>query len=111
MNDAVKCLSIQALKAYTSLLSVFSRVNPDTKTKSFLFDSLVAPILLYGSEICGAYSFKEIDKIHLRFCKRFIGVKIQTSKIAVLGDLGCFPLSLLPKEHTLKQYLKILNIS
>ena len=111
MNNAVKCLNDQALRAYNCLLSVFSRVNLDVKTKLSLFGSLVVPIILYGSEVWGAYSFKLIDQLYLRFCKRILGVKSQTSNAAVLGELGRFPLSIIAKERTLKQYLKIMKNS
>ena len=109
MMYAVKSLNDQALKAYNSVLSVFSRLTLDLKTTLSMFDSLVAPILLYGSEVWGAYSFKEVDKLHLRFCKKMLGVRSQTSNAAVLGELGRFPLSLLCKERAIKQYLKIMK--
>ena len=72
MLNAVKALSDQALKAYNSLLSVFSRINIDVKTKLSLFDSMVVPILLYGAETWGIYDFKELDKLHLKFCKHIL---------------------------------------
>ena len=53
LSQSVKALSEQALKAYHSLLYVFDRVNLDVKTKLSLFDSMVVPILLYGSEVWG----------------------------------------------------------
>lgn len=45
---------------------------------------MVMPILLYASEIWGIYDLKEIDKLHLRFCKRILGVRQQTANAAVL---------------------------
>ena len=68
-NQAIKTLNEQALKAYNGLLSLFTRVSLDIKTKLLLFDSKVAPIILYGSEIWGVYDFKEVDKLHVQFCK------------------------------------------
>jgi hypothetical protein len=109
MVNAVKTLSDQALKAYNNLLSVFSRIKLDIKTKLSLFDSLVVPILLYGSEVWGIYNCKEIDKLHLRFCKIVLGVRPQTSNAAVLGELGRFPLSVICKERALKYWLNIMK--
>ena len=34
------------------------------KTKLNLFDTMVAPILLYGPEVWGAYNYKEVDNLH-----------------------------------------------
>ena len=90
MIYAVKSLSDQALKAYNSVLSVFSRLTLDLKTKLSMFDSLVAPILLYGSEVWGAYSFKEVDKLHLRFCKKNVRCKIPNIKCRSFGRAWSF---------------------
>ena len=51
--------------------------------KLLLFDKMIVPILLYGSEVWGIYGYKEIDKLHLKFCKRILSVKQQTSSCAV----------------------------
>ena len=66
-NQAIKTLNEQALKAYNGLLSLFTRVSLDIKTKLLLFDSKVAPIILYGSEIWGVYDFKAVNKRHVKF--------------------------------------------
>ena len=64
-----------------------------------MFDPLVAPILLYGSEVWGIYAYKEIDSLHIEFCKQILGVKQSTSNAAVLGELGRCPLTVLGKER------------
>ena len=38
--------------------------------KLSLFDKMIVPIYLYGSEVWGIYGYKEIDK--LQFCKRIL---------------------------------------
>jgi len=110
-NQAIKTLNEQALKAYNGLLSLFTRVSLDIKTKLLLFDSKVAPIIRYGSEIWGVYDFKEVDKLHVKFCKYILGVRPQTSTVAVLGELGRFPLSVICKERALKYWCKIMKNS
>ena len=74
-----------------------------------MFDTLVVPILLYGSEVWGIYNFKEIDKLHFKFCKHILGVRPQTSNAAVLGELGRFPLSVICKERALRFWIKIMK--
>ena len=101
LNRVVKTLNDQALKACNHLLSVFSRISLDIKTKLSLFDSLVVPIILYGSEVWGVYNLREVDKLHLKVCKLILGVRPQTSNTAVLGEFGIFPLSMLCKQRTL----------
>ena len=65
-----------------------------------LFDMLISPILLYGSEIWEPYSDftydkwyeNPIEKVHTQFLKRLIGVNRNTSNVLVMGDLGRLPL-------------------
>ena len=102
--NAVKSLQEQALVAYNNILSIFSRVNLDTKTKIKLFDCMVTPIILYGSEVWGIYDFKEIDRLQLRFLKNILGVRQQTPNVAVFGEVGCIPLSVIAKIRSLKYW-------
>lgn len=97
-------LQEQALKAYHNLLSLFDKVNFDVKTKLLLFDRMIVPILLYGSEVWGIYNndrYKIVDKLHFRFCKYILGVKYQTPNNVVLGELGRLPLSVIGKERAM----------
>ena len=107
MKLVAKSLSEQALRAMNNLMSLFTRIDLDVKTKLSLFDKMVVPIILYSSEVWGVYEYKEIDKIHIKFCKYILGVKNQTPNVAVLGELGRFPLSVLCKERAMKFWLKI----
>ena len=68
---------------------------------------MIAPILLYGSEIWGIYTCKNVDKLQIRFYKYVLGVKKQTPNLAVYAELGNFPLSVLCKERALKFWNKI----
>ena len=74
MTGAVKALYDQALKAYHSLLSLFDKVSLDIKIKLSLFDTMIVPILTYGSEVWGVYNFQEVDRLHIRFLKYILGV-------------------------------------
>ena len=107
--EATKTLSDQGLRAYNTLLGVFDRINIDIKTKLHLFDSMIVPILLYGSEIWGIYNCKNVDKLQIRFYKYILGVKKQTPNLAVYAELGKFPLSVLCKERALKFWNKIVT--
>jgi hypothetical protein len=85
-------------------------LNPNIRTSMHVFDHNIKPILLYGSDIWGMFnpftmkckkenpSFDNIysgslcEKIHLKFCKFILGVHKRTKNIAVLSELGRFPL-------------------
>ena len=107
--EAISTLSDQALKALNGLYSMFSRVYMDVKTKLLLFDRMVLPILLYCAEVWGIYNIKDIEKIHIKFCKRILGLKSQTPNMAVLGELGRYPLLVMCKERVLKYFFKIMK--
>ncbi len=58
-----------------------------------LFYSFVTPIIEYVSDIwflCSLYD--SLETLHLRFLKSTLGVRPQTPTVAVLGDLGRYPL-------------------
>ena len=90
MNSAVTTLHDQALKAYYNLLTLFDKINLDIKCKLSLFDSMIVPINLYGSEVWGIYNFKAVEKLHLRFCRKILGVSQQTPTMQSTESLGVF---------------------
>jgi hypothetical protein len=58
-----------------------------------LFNSLIRPILLYGSEVWGVSKRGTdiIDKVCLRFIRNTLGIKCTTSNIITLGESGQMP--------------------
>ena len=90
-------------KAKRAIYSMNSKINIrflSIKTLIRLFDSLICPILLYGSEIWEPFlnenndkwDNNEIEKVHTQFLKRIIGVNRSTSNAMVRGDLGRYSL-------------------
>ena len=59
-----------------------------------LFDSLVKPILLYGSEVWGYENLKILERVHLQFCKRILNLRLSTPNFMVYGELGRHPLNI-----------------
>ena len=53
-----------------------------------LFDTLISPILNYGSEVRGFNKARAIETVHLNFCKRLLGVKQTTQNDFIYGELG-----------------------
>ena len=54
-----------------------------------LFDRIVLPILLYGSEIFGYENVNILETLHLKFCKYVLGFKRSTPNcmVHVYGEL------------------------
>jgi hypothetical protein len=99
----------RARKALFKLKSCIrdSAIPPSLALK--LFDQLIKPICLYGSEIWGAdnlsstkfskdggfetaYYKHPIEKLQIHFCKSILGVTKKASNAAIMGELGKFPM-------------------
>ena len=53
-----------------------------------LFDHLVLPILLYGSEIWGHEDIKQIEVFHRKFLRTLLNVNKCTPDCMVYGETG-----------------------
>ncbi len=91
-----------------------------------LFDKLIQPILLYGSEIWGALSHHQvkfiskdpnlfckymidstIEKSKLKFSKSILGLKRNTPSLAVYGELGTIPTALTGRLQVIKFWHRV----
>ena len=68
---------------------------------------MVAPILLYAAEVWDIYGLKQDDKLHIKFCKRILGVRTKTQNLVVYGELGRYHLSIIAKERAVKLWMKV----
>jgi hypothetical protein len=73
-----------------------------------LFDTLVAPIIEYGSEIWSlCCPCDSLETLYLRFLKNTLGVRPQTPTAAVLGDTGKYPLFIKMQVKAIKFWCKL----
>ena len=77
-----------------------------------LFDALVRPILSYSCELWalagGAVAMKQLEKVHLTFLKKLLGVPDQTTTKMVYAECERMPLKLFWWKQCMK-YLKRMN--
>lgn len=88
-NETDRMLAGQALKAIFKMnkyLFKFTDISP--KHTLDLFDKLVAPILNYSNEVWGFNNGSQVERTHLAFCKRLLGVKISTQNDFIYGETG-----------------------
>mgnify|MGYP000444020768 CR=1 FL=1 len=71
--QAQKALANQSLKSLFALNSIFDTVALETTDKIKRFDSLVAPILNYSSEVWVFYDANDVENIHLKLLKQVLG--------------------------------------
>ncbi len=62
-----------------------------------------------GGRVWGFTKSDDIERIHLKFCKRLLQVKINTCNVAVYGELGRYPLYINRYIKIIKFWFKILN--
>jgi len=65
--------------------------------------------LCYGSKNCGFSKSKEIERLHLKFCKRILNVKMNACNAAVYGELGRYPMFVPRYVRTITYWCKLLN--
>ena len=76
-----------------------------------IFDSQILPILEYGSEIWSTGSeINVLECVQLKHLKQLIGVKPQTSTLAVYGETGRFLLVLRQRLNVVKYWYRILTM-
>ena len=111
-QEQLKDKSFLALSAIRKKFNI-SKLSLEVANK--LFDSTVLPILTYGAEIWGIYekiNFEfwdknPIEKMHLRFCKAFLGVNRKASNVACRAEMGRYPIKLLMDIRIYKFYERL----
>ena len=84
----------QARKALYCLQKIEKYIIPiDLQFK--LFDTLILPILTYGCEIWGYENTKQLEKLHLQFCRNILGVRTTTPNFMTYGELGTTAIDIL----------------
>ena len=88
---AKEVLATKVRKSIISLYKLQYNVGYFDYTEMFkLFDTMVKPVLLYGSEISGFEI--SIENVQDHFCKRFLKLPQQTAYILARGDCGRYPI-------------------
>ncbi len=108
-NKARKRACDQASKAMFAVISKARKLNLPVDIQLHLFDSVVQPILLYGSEVWGFEDCKNIERVHLKFCKIVMGVSQFTTSAMVYGELGRSPVSIAIKTRMIAYWHKLLT--
>ena len=102
-------LAGKAIKALNVLLQHFKKYDLKPKILCQLFDSFVGSILKYSAQVWGFTQSKEQERIHLKFCKRILKLKANTSNAGVYGELGRYPLFITRYIQIIKYWSKIIH--
>ena len=111
IRSALDDLRSRALKGYMAMkhkLGASFRDHIDDTIS--LFDSLIKPILLYGSDFWGCLKAPKnnpVENLYMQFCRQILGVQRNTTTIGVLLELGRLPLTLEAQRLSLKNWERI----
>ena len=110
MKSAQINIKHRALKAIYKLRSTLLNCDINPRLCLKLFDQIIKPVTLYGSEIWANVPFSRkpynhntiwqyvdslpIESLHIKFCKYTLGVNVKATNIAVMGELGRYPLGI-----------------
>ena len=73
-----------------------------------LFDTLIMPILTYGCKVWGFENRNILEKLHLKYLKYILGVKMSTPTCMVLGETGRFPVNITIKTRMISFRSKLI---
>ena len=112
-QPAIRDLSDKANRAIFSLNNCYKLIKLPLNIAFKLFDTMITPILLYGSEVWGAYEYNTtkksnewgkltIETVQTQLIKHLIGVNKSTTNIMVYGETGHYTLTMFIKLRTVK---------
>lgn len=109
MKYTQKRQSQQGEKALCGLKHILDKYNFRMDTQCNMFDSLVSPVLNYASEIWGFHLADDIEKVHIKFCRKILQLSQRTPTCFLYGELNRTSMSVKRKEIILKYWLKIIT--
>ena len=101
--------SEQANKSLYSIISKSRQLNLDLDLQIDLFDKVVMPVALYGSETWGAYGCEIVSRVQLKYYKYVLKLNRNTSTNVLLGELGKLPMSEVIKKRVLNYWFRIIT--
>ena len=111
LHTALTDLRDRGLKSYGALKSKLGNLfRKHINTTTHLFDSLVKPILLYGSDFWGCLKLPRInpvENLHIKFCKELLGLGTRSTNLGALLELGRCPLIISGKKNAIKNWERI----
>ena len=106
-TKAKKLLYDKGTRAMFALLRRGRQLQLPVDIMIHLFDILVKPVLLYGSEIRAHEGTEILEKLHLRFCKYILLVNKTVCSNMVYGELGEYPVILSAQTRMIMFWVNI----
>ena len=104
-----KRLYDQASKAMFKLLQTAREQDLPLNVTLELFDKMISPILLYGSEVWGFENISLIEKLQLKFIRYLFRLNKGTMSALVYGETGKYPLEISVKVRMIRFWASLIK--
>ncbi len=112
---AVNALKDKARRALYAIKKKFINIEIPLPIWCKIFDSVIQPIALYGSEVWGPLSDQSYTRwdrhpteaLHTEFCKMILKLQRKTPNNACRAELGRFPLIINMQKRSLKFWMHL----
>ena len=74
-----------------------------------MFDTLILPILTYGYELWVYENTKQLEKLHLQFCRNILGVRTTTPNFMTYGELSRTPIDICIKLRIVNFWNRLIS--
>lgn len=102
-------LADRARKAMFAVLRKSRKLHLPVDLQLQLFDSIVLPVLLYGSEVSGFENCGILEKLCIQFYKIILQAKKSTPNVIIYGELGRYPIDIAVKSRMIGFWQRIIN--
>jgi hypothetical protein len=109
LSPGIAKLRDQASRAMYALISKSRKLGLSLDVQLYLFDTLVIPVALYGSEIWGCKNLDIIEQLHLKFMRMLLRVNKATPKCMIYGELGRLPLKYNIEIRMINYWYKLIS--
>ena len=106
-NKAISARLAPARKAMFGLKAKAIRLQLPPDIQIELFDKMIVPICLYGSEIWGCGKIDQLEIFYRKFIKRLLCLNKSTPNCIVYGEVGKVPLSNLVHQRMISFWINI----
>ena len=108
---ATKTLAQQSRKAFMGIVKATRKIGMLPHNTFFkIFDTMILPILTYGSEVWGFEKHDSLERIHNYACRYFLGVAGNAPNVVVLGECGRYQIFLYTAKRCIKYWTKLLKM-
>ena len=108
-DKAIAKQILQGKRAFYALLARVKKLRIPIDIALELFNHMVLPILLYGSEIWGFQNITQIEVLYRKFLKCLLHVNSNTPNVMVYGETSTHPIEIHVVTRMITFYMRILN--